>query len=213
MVNVTPDQLQKLQDVAEAIEDTDYGRDWPPEYSEFYKLWGFFNSIYNILYANPHEWQRIGQFSIDSRFALIWDRLAQSPAVRNLAEQPCVGDGRYRYAPSPRVRIAFHTLRSIFQINLQNVCQSAKCQSRHQKNIPICLTQQWLNSPQVVAKPEDAPYTPLGATLLIVYQIRNNLVHGSKGEIQGPEYQRNLLLVQNGGEITRTLLEEVKKLI
>ena len=157
--------------------------------------------------------QRIRQFSIDSRFTPIWNLLAQSSAVRNLAEQPCVGDGRNEYTPLLRVRIAFHTLRSNFQINLQNVCESAKCQTRQQKNIPICLTQQWPNSPQVIANPDDAMYTPFGATLLIVYQIRNNLVHGLKSEILGREYQRNLLLVQNGGEITRTLLEEVIKLI
>jgi hypothetical protein len=150
MLNVTPFQLQKLQDVAEAITTTDYGQDWPPEYGKFFQFWGFFNSIYNTLYTDPMEWQRIGRFAIDNRFCRIWDALLQLPAVRDLAEQPCVGDGRDEYVPSIHVRVAFHTLRSTLKTSLQKVCQSAKCQSRQEKNIPICLTQQWPDSPQAI---------------------------------------------------------------
>lgn len=40
MLNVTPDQHQKLQDIAEAIKTTDYGHAWPHEYSELFRLCG-----------------------------------------------------------------------------------------------------------------------------------------------------------------------------
>lgn len=213
MLNVSPDQHQKLQDIAEAIKTTDYGHAWPHEYSELFRLWGFFNSIYSTLYTDTQEWQRISRFALDNRFSQIWNVLAQRPAVQELANQACVGDGRNGYAPSQRIRIAFQTLRTSFGINIQPVCQSSKCQSRQQKNMPICLVQNWPAPPQAIVHPEDAKFTPFGATLLIVYQIRNNLFHGSKNEIHGPDYVRNQLLVRLGSQITRSLLEETKKLL
>jgi hypothetical protein len=213
MLKLNPSQHQKLHDIAEAIKTTDYGQAWPPEYSELFRLWGFFNSIYDTLYKDPKEWQRISRFALDSRFNHIWNVLAQRPAAQELARQPCVGNGRNGYAPSQNIRIAFHTLRSNFGINLQDVCQSSKCQSRQQRNIPICLSQNWPAAPQALANPEDAKFAPFGATLLIIYQIRSNLFHGSKREIHGPDYVRNQLLVQFSSQITRLLLEETRKLL
>ena len=213
MLNITAAQHQKLHDIAEAIETTDYGHAWPFEYSELFRLWGFFNSIYSALYTDAQEWQRISRFALDNRFNHIWNVLTQQPAVQELAHQPCVGDGRNKYAPSQHIRISFQTLRANFGVNIQAVCQTSKCQSRQQQNIPICLTQNWPASPQALVNPEDANFVPFGATLLIVYQIRNNLFHGSKNEISGLDYERNQLLVGLSCQITRVLLEETKKLL
>jgi hypothetical protein len=124
MLNVPPDQHQKLHDIADAIETTNYGRGWPPEYNKLFRLWGFFNSIYSTLYTDNQEWQRISRFALDHRFAHIWNVLVQLQAVQELANQPCVGDGRNGYAPSERVRTSFHTLRTSLGINVQNICQS-----------------------------------------------------------------------------------------
>ena len=213
MLNVALDQMRKLQDIAEAIETTSFGNTWPQEYKELFTLWGFFNGFYNTLYTDHEEWKRIGRFAIDTHFSQIWKNLSALPAVRVIAEQPCVGDGRDNYVPSPNIRIAFHTLRLVFKIDLQEACQNMKCQTRQQKNISTCLAQQWQNSPQAITNPADAKYSPLGATLLIVYQIRNNLFHGSKREIHGPDFERNQLLVQNSARITRALLEAMVGLI
>ncbi len=212
-MNFPPDKYQKLHDIAEAIETTEYGRAWPREYSELFQLWGFFNSIYSALYTDTQEWQRISRFALDNRFSHIWNVLALHQAVIELAHQPCVGDGRNGYAPSSRIRIAFHTLRVSFGVNAQEVCQGIKCQSRQQKNIPICLTQNWPATPQALVNPEDAKFVPFGATLLVIYQIRNNLFHGSKWEIRGPDFERNQLLVRASAQITWSLLEETKKLL
>jgi hypothetical protein len=188
MLNLTLDQHRKLHDIAEAIRTTDYGHAWPDEYSELFRLWGFFNSIYSALYTDSQEWQRISRFALDNRFSHIWNVLAQQSAVQELAHQPCVGDGRNGYAPPQHIRIAFHTLRTSFSVNIQDVCQTSKCQSRQQQSISICLNQNWPSLPQALVNPEHAKFAPFGAILLIVYQIRNNLFHGSKNEIHGSDY-------------------------
>lgn len=213
MLNFTPDQQQTMLDIAEAIRSTGYGGAWPDSYTNFFRLWGFFNSVYNALYTDGAEWQRIGRFSLDNRFVHIWDVPKLQDAARQLAGRACVGDGRNDYEPSIRTRIAFQTIRSVFNINLQAVCQSAKCQSRQLKNMPICLGQNWPIAPQALVNLEDVRDSPLGATLLITYQIRNNLFHGSKNEIHGAEYERNQLLVEHAGHIVEAVLEEIDHLM
>jgi hypothetical protein len=213
MLNFTPDQQQTMDDITEAIRSTGYGGAWPPSYNKFFRLWGFFNGVYNALYTDGAEWQRIARFSLDNRFAQIWNSPKLQNSARRLASQACVGDGRNDYLPLQRIRIAFHTMRSEFKINLETVCESTKCQSRRLKNMQICLGQNWPNAPQTLVNPDDAQFTLLGATLLITYQIRNNLFHGSKDEIHGPEYARNQLLVELGGQIVEAVLEEIDKLM
>lgn len=213
MLNITPEQRQRLHDIIEAIETTNYGRRWPHEYSKFFRVWGFFNSIYDTLYTDAQEWQRVSRFALDDSFRYIWDVLSQKSEVQELARQPCIGNGRNRYKPSLHVQISFQTLRNYFRIDVQEVCQSSRCQLRQQKNFQICLVRNWENSPKQLLRPEDAQFDPFGATLLIIYQIRNNLFHGSKHEVSGPDRERNELLVRLGYHITQSLLEEVKKLI
>jgi len=58
-----------------------------------------------------------------------------------------------------------------------------------------------------------AYYTPFGATLKIIYQIRNNLFHGSKREVTGSDFHRNLLLVKSSADIMEILLTEINQLI
>lgn len=208
MLNVSDAQRSELSDIAEAIETTQFGRYWPQEYKDFYSLWGFFNGIYDTLYTDSSEWMRISRFAIDGNFSFVWNRLSLLPYTRELAEQPCIGDGKNGYVPSVRTRIAFQTLRTEFQIEVNTVCQSAKCQSRDQ----ICHSYQWPKPPSGVSV-ENAKFTPLGATLLIAYQVRNNLFHGTKREFDGPEYRRNRLLVRNSSEIVRVMLEEIQPII
>ena len=53
---------------------------------------------------------------------------------------------------------------------------------------------------------DHAKYMPFGATLTILYQIHNNLFHGSKMELNEADRGRNQLLTSTASHILQTLL-------
>jgi len=212
-MTISADQKVALRDIANSIATTHFGKVWPEEYDQFYRLWGFLNRLYDTLYTDKAEWQRIAQFALDNRVNNVWAKLEPMQATKELASQPCVGDGRNSYQPSDQVRVAFHTLRNIYKIDVKEVCQKSRCLERKQMKWVACDTYTWPALPKTIANPKDAVYTPLGATLAIIYQIRNNLFHGSKQEIAGDGYQRNLTLVTTSRDIIQILLEETQKAI
>ncbi|MFX0197950.1 MAG: hypothetical protein ACFFCW_17660 [Candidatus Hodarchaeota archaeon] len=211
-MNISAIQRDTLKDIINSLETTKYGQAWPSEYNEFFRLWGFFNRIYDTLYTGA-EWQRIAQFALDKSFSHIWESIKGLKALEELSRQPCVGDGRNDYVPSDHVRIAFHILRAVFNIDVRVVCQSQKCQKRKQQNWQICESYDWPQPPKNVTSPNDAIYLPLGATLAIIYQIRNNLFHGSKYEITGPDYLRNLHLINSSKDIMQQILKQTKETV
>lgn len=213
MAGFSQHQWQALQDVTESMQYTNYGQKWPKEYTRFFRLWGYFNRVYDVLYTDPCEWQRIARLALDSRVGTVWDVVKDMDAVRDLAQQPCVGNGRDDYEPSEWVRIASETLRREFQISAQEVCGSEKCQWRKAPGWHLCSERAWGEWPQKPSRTDDAKYTPLGATLTILYQIRNNLFHGSKLEIRGSQRKRNQLLVGLSAQITEGLLQQVVALV
>jgi hypothetical protein len=198
-----------LIEVFESYKQTNHGRAWPSEYTNLYRVWGYFNRIFDILYPGQAEWQRIALFSLDPRFTNIWVDIQQD--ILHLAQAPCVGDGRGGLEPTDYIRIATRTLRGYFGINTQDICQSEKCQSRKIR----CSDWQGEQAPAVInpQEPNHAKFTPLGATLTIVYQVRNNLFHGSKNEYHGEEYERNLFLTGMSASIIQSVVERAYAII
>lgn len=198
-----------LYEVFESFEHTNHGRAWPAEYTNLYRVWGYFNRIFEILYIGKPEWQQIALFSLDSRFTNIWEAI-EHDALR-LAQAPCVGNGRGGMEPTEHVRIATRTLREQLGINSKDVCQSEKCQTRQIR----CSDWQGKNPPAIInpQDPTHAKFTPLGATLTIVYQVRNNLFHGSKDEYYGKEYERNLFLTGTSAAIVQTVVAKAKRIL
>src|SRR3990172_8427770 len=150
-----------LYEVFESFEQTNHGRAWPAEYTNLYRVWGYFNRIFDILYPGQAEWQRIALFSLDPRFTNIWTGIQQD--ALHLAQAPCVGNGRGGMEPSEQVRIATRTLRDYFDINPVEICQSEKCHSRKIR----CSDWQGEQLPAMInpQEPNHAKFTPLGATL------------------------------------------------
>jgi len=198
-----------LYEVFESFERTNHGRAWPAEYTNLYRVWGYFNRIFEILYTGKPEWQQIALFSLDSRFKNIWVDIEQD--VLRLAQVPCVGNGRGGMEPMEHVRIATRTLREQLGINTKEICQSEKCQTRQ-----IRCSEWQGETPPAAINPQDpthAKFTPLGATLTIVYQVRNNLFHGSKNEYHGREYERNLFLTGTSASIVQTVVARAKRIL
>jgi hypothetical protein len=212
-MSINTAQKAALKDIANSIETTNFGAVWPKEYDEFFRLWGFFNRIYDILYTDNLEWKRIARFALDSSINHVWKQLEPIKAMKKLASQPCVGNGRNDFKPTDPVRIAFQTLRSIYKIDVKNVCQKPKCLERKKLKWVACDMFSWPDPPKEINNIEDAVYTPLGATLSIIYQIRNNLFHGTKQEITGSDFHRNQILIETSRDIIRILLDETKKAI
>ena len=158
-------QKEALKDIANGIKTTDFGAAWPKIYDEFFRLWGFFNRIYNTLYTDNFEWKRIARFALNSRINHVWTQLELIKAMKELASQPCVGNGRNDYKPTDHVRIAFHIFRNIYKIEVKNVCQNPKCLGRKKLKWVTCDAFSWPDPPKEINNIEDAVYTPLGATL------------------------------------------------
>lgn len=213
MRGVTPAQQLDLNGIAESLRVTDLGRNWPPEYQSFSAAWGYFNSVYNTLYTDPSEPRRIALFSIDSRFTPLWTTIRRMQATRDLAKLPCVGNGKASFRPSVQIQIAFHTLRTEYGFSINTPCRRKKCNQRRRAGWPTCMLTAWPPVPAAIVSPEDAKFTPLGATLAITYQIRNNLFHGSKMEYIGPEFERNRKLVTISDDIIRAIMRGVEQLV
>jgi hypothetical protein len=212
-MNTTEVQKKMLFDILKSYRSTNGGEVWPDEYNNFFRVWGFFNRIYDTLYSDNEEWKRIARFALDARFRQVCLKIKQMDEIRDLASRPCVGNGRNDYQPSKYVRISFQTLRTLYQIDIAKVCQETKCQERKNEDWPTCDSYDWPSPPQKVTKPRQVIYTHLGATLTIIYQIRNNLFHGTKQEITEPQYQRNRELIYLSRVIMQNILSETNEVI
>lgn len=207
MFTLDKEKRQRLQD----IHDSFTGQPWPSEYNELFRLWGYFNSMYTILYPDGGERKQMACFALHDSSQPIWDALAATSRVENLAKQPCIGDGRDGVdKPNHRTNLAFYTLRNLFQLDIEQICQKKKCQERKRQGWTVCARQgqrHWDALLQVYTEPNHAYHIPLGATLAIVYQIRCNLFHGCKMELNGEQRKRNELLAGLGVAIMTTVLD------
>jgi len=202
-------EMAHLQGIIGNFRSTNFGRRWPVEYEDLFRVWGYFNRVYDLLYQDPQEWVRIAKFALDSRFQHLSQVLANNNSVRYLAGIPCIGDGRSNYEPQIHIRIAFSTLRETFNVSLDQVCAGQICVGRQDQGWQICRAYAWPNRPSTIVEPRDAIYTLPGATLAIAYQIRNNLFHGAK--IQARE--RDIELVRLATDIVQVVLEQVAQSI
>ena len=208
-MSFSPHQMRRLREIVVSLRETDFGRRWPEEYQNLYRLWGYFNRCYDVLYDDPAEWVRVARIALDPRFQDLSQRLVHSQSLRRLAELPCIGDGRSNYEPQAHIRVAFRTLRETFNIPVDQVCSDPICINRQQQEWEICREYFWSNHPSEITRPQDAVYTLVGATLAITYQIRNNLFHGAKMQIS----ERDIELVRLAADIVREILEEVAAIV
>jgi len=182
---------------------------WPHEYLRFYQLWGYLNAFYGAYYTKHNlrdeskEWKKIARFTLDERHEQLWQALVGLECIRCLARASCVGDGRNEYRPTPHVMASFQTLRRevlASEMAVEDVCQGSLCETRQ----PRCLDGLEQPPQQLdLTNPFHAKFTPLGATFAILYQLRNNLFHGSKLDLHR---ERNRCLIECGVQILQTTL-------
>ncbi len=196
---------QALQDIFQSYREIN--GHWPRPYVNFYNRWGYFNQIYDTLYSHDKEWKRIAAFALNH--SNLWSDVEAQARV--IAELPCVGNGRGSNDPTLAVRVSSNTLRIHFSVDAIIFCnqQNWKCSTRQTRCSDMIFQPAPLNID--INNPSHSVYTLLGATLTIVYQIRNNLFHGSKHEFFGDEYNRNLQLVEVSDRIVDIILDRISR--
>lgn len=196
---------QVLQDIFQSYREIN--GHWPSQYVNFYNRWGYFNQVYDTLYSHDKEWKRIAAFSMNH--SNLWPDIEAQAGV--ISALPCVGNGRGANDPTLAVRVSSNTLRIHFSVDATTICnqQNWKCSTRQTR----CSEMTFQPAPFIIDinNPSHGVYTLLGATLTIVYQIRNNLFHGSKHEFFGDEFNRNLQLVEVSDRIVEIILDRISR--
>ena len=153
-------------------------------------------------------WKQIALFALD--YQILWPKVCH--LAKPLASLPCVGISTSDVDPEERVRIATKTLREELKIDAAKICDAKLANKCSQRKIR-CLQYSFPQSPDPIndKNPDHAKYTPLGAALTIIYQVRCNLFHGGKFEVSPPEWDRNIALVQKSNDFIHELLKQYFK--
>jgi hypothetical protein len=179
-----------------------YQWDYPDVYKAFFIQWMLFNSYYSKYKAGDKKGViKFGREHGDP----IWESGSLTGVAREIAKVECVGDGKGKTLPHLEVISATVFLRTL--LGIEQVDDTGAPDEQARICLQVCREvkrRKCLNLR--FAKWAD---NPASALLRIVYQIRCNLFHGDKLEYDGPEAQRNMLLVNCG----RGVLDEVLKYI
>ena len=164
----------------------------PEIYKDFFFRWSIFNTVYNDIVPNEKkDWEKIK--TIGENYKDLW--LYIDELGKKLVATECVGSKRGLESP-PRewVKSATIYLRNCLGMDHNAICNNCK-------KVEQC--QNVSDNVQFT--------TPLQALLTIIYQIRNNLVHGDKNEPDDEaESERNQELAQTGSEILGNLLDGMR---
>jgi hypothetical protein len=156
---------------------------YPANFTDFFLRWMLFNSYCNKYHAGDK--QGVIEFAKDHG-ANIWIKPdIQNIAVR-LANSECVGNGTNDVPPHSEVKFAHEYLQHTFGIDHQEICRQVCRESKQ----GACLS--------IVSKDFSPPVTSPMALYRIVYQVRCNLFHGDKVDLDGWQLDRDEFLVSCG---------------
>lgn len=187
--------LVRRDDGIEALEIikhyVNHKKEYPEYYFRFFIEWGMINSLYNACSNSSHEAFRVVDFGKKSE-SLCWNYGSIKDNTRELVSCECVGNGKSFELPNEYVRAATLYLRNELHIDSGSVCANCK------KN-ELCNKIKWNSI-------SDFNNYKFAATMRILYQIRCNLFHGDKPELEGDQGERNKKLVENGDRILTDIL-------
>ncbi len=161
---------------------------YPIQYYDFFLHWSLINPLYNACSKNKKEVCKIIDFG--KKYNEIWDNKIKS-LTKEIISLECVGNGKNDAPPNKFVKTATLFLRENLQLK-SDVCLfcSKKNSCRENGNFD---------------------FDKFDAILRILYQIRCNLFHGDKPELEGPQGIRNKKLVSIGNEILIAILQQLAK--
>lgn len=186
-----------------------------PSFDEFTRKWEIFNRVYNDLLAaklgkKGNDRKKVETIAETPPFPNFWQDQRLQQSTRQLVELECVGSDPLPHEgllqPTKEIKSATLYLRDYFgiPINLTS-CDHHYCRPE-KKNIcnPIIISGNELNQWQ---------NKEFKALLMIVYQIRCNIIHGDKRFLphyrEYNQYRRDV----NLGRISNDIMNEIIRLI
>ena len=162
--------------------------DYPASYKTLFFRWSLINPLYNACSEEKLEVIRILNFG--KKYNYLWNNRIEQK-TKKLIKEECVGKGR-DHELDKYVLSATKYLRNELKIdsNICNICRKKK---------DIC------NSNEI----ENNEFEKLDAVMRIIYQIRCNLFHGDKSELNGPKGVRNKSYVRIANEILLVILKRI----
>ena len=159
---------------------------YPDYYIDFFTKWSLINPLYNACSNNYSEACRVIDFG-EKNESILWNDTIEE-YTHDLVSFECVGDGKNDAVPKDYVKTATLHLRSELYIN--DGCSNCR---------KAC-------NPSEVS---NFDFNKLDATMRILYQIRCNLFHGDKSELDGDQGERNKKLVEIGDKILENIFQRL----
>ena len=149
---------------------------------EFHEQYEWLESYWQRRYRNNH----VARFSSEFN-SFYWELPELKELARKFSSYPPVGNSKRDFEPSESVKKATFFLKhhmGLFDIELPDIENEKALGRKWSKN-------------------------PLEAILVIVKQVRDNLFHGRKMELESDQYERNYELVSMSRDITRLFLDSL----
>jgi hypothetical protein len=130
----------------------------------------------------------------------LWKNPPVPGVATKLANAECVGNGANEAPPHPEVKYSHELLQQTLGIDHQAVCQN------------VCRTNKRTACLSINSRHFSAPVTPSMALYRIIYQVRCNLFHGDKVELDALQMDRDEFLVSCGTDLMEVTLGYVSSL-
>ena len=196
-INRILDELE-LKRILEDVRDNDLIPQLKPKYKKLVSNFMMNYSLLEAYWIDTEELQNIDNFC--KKFSnYYWSKSKIKEYAIIYASIECIGSSRIdRYGRTPSNEIIQITM---FLRDELNICY---------ENINILDTtlngNQWKNRSDNESNKE---YTSFRALMYIIRQIRNNLFHGNKFDLETEQHHRNKILIKTATKIVKLILDEL----
>lgn len=170
---------------------------YPPNFTDFFLRWMLFNSYCNKYQAGDK--QGVIEFAKEHGDK-VWKVQAVQDIAAKLANIECAGNGANDAPPHSEVKYSHELLQQIFGLDHQTICQNM-CRADKRA---ACLS--------IGSKDFSPPVTPPMSLYRIIYQVRCNLFHGDKVDLDAFQMDRDEFLVACGTELMNVTLRYISNL-
>ena len=170
---------------------------YPPNFTDFFLRWMLFNSYCSKYQAGDK--QGVVEFAKEHGSNLWRNQSVQDIAIK-LANAECVGNGANEAPPHSEVKYAQEFLQQTFGIDHQTICQQ------------VCRPNKRAGCATIVSREFSPPVNPAMALYRIIYQVRCNLFHGDKVDLDAFQMERDEFLVSCGTELMDVTLRHISNL-
>lgn len=170
---------------------------YPPNFTDFFLRWMLFNSYCNKYQAGDK--QGVIEFTREHG-ANLWNIQSVQDIATKLANDECVGNGANDAPPHSEVKYSHELLQQTFGIDHQTICQN------------VCRTVKRTACASISSREFSLLVTPPMALYRIIYQVRCNLFHGDKVDLDAFQMDRDEFLVSCGTELMDLTLRYISNL-